>query len=141
MSRRTCAPYGWPRRSRESEADRLDAIKIRGLRVDAHVGVTDEERSQPQTIVVNVHISADLERASMSDDLEDTIDYAAAATAVAERIASQQSKLLEHLAGGIADDLLSLTGVRGVTVEIAKEPPPLEEDVETVAVTIERLPR
>ncbi len=119
----------------------MDVIEIKELRVQARVGVTEEERSSPQTLVVNVRITADLERASMTDDLDDTIDYASAVALVANRISSEQVKLLERLAGIVGDDLVALKGVRGVTVEIAKEPPPVEEDVKTLAVKIERHPR
>ena len=116
----------------------MDAVDIKGLRVDAHVGVSDEERSNAQTLVVDVRIAADLERASRSDEIADTIDYAQASAAIVERIRSLRPKLLEHLAGEVAETLLSFPRVRAVTVQISKETPPVEEDVEVIAVTIER---
>ena len=119
----------------------MDAIDVKGLRVEAHVGVTETERSRPQTVVVDVRVSADLKKASTTDDLAHTIDYAAVSALIVQCVSSKRSSLLEHLAGEIADALLGFQGVRGVTVQIAKEPPPVSENVDRIAVTIERLPR
>jgi 7,8-dihydroneopterin aldolase/epimerase/oxygenase len=115
-----------------------DRIAIRGLRVQAHVGVTPEERAREQTLVIDVEISTDLSRSSYSDELEDTIDYSAAVSRVADAVRSTSSSLLEHLAAEVASVVSRMDGVRGVTVEISKDPPPVSESVEAISVTIER---
>jgi dihydroneopterin aldolase len=117
----------------------MDKILIQGLRVDARVGVTPEERARPQTLAIDVEISADLERASESDLLEDTIDYDATTTAIAELVRGSDSRTLEHLAGRIVAIFDGNELVHGVTVEIAKQPPPVTETVDSIAVRIERV--
>jgi dihydroneopterin aldolase len=113
-------------------------ILIRGLRVATRVGVTSEERARPQTVVLDVDLDADLSRAAASDELVDTVDYSAAVTRIADVVSTSEAKLLEHLAGKVVSVLSRMDGVRGVTVQIAKEPPPVAEDLESVAVRIVR---
>jgi 7,8-dihydroneopterin aldolase/epimerase/oxygenase len=112
-------------------------IKVSGLRVRAHVGVTERERAAPQTVVVDVEVDADLSRAATTDDVSDTVDYGVLVSAVAETVGSSRSKLLENLAAEVISVVSRMDGVRGVTVEIAKDPPPLSLEVERVSVKIE----
>jgi 7,8-dihydroneopterin aldolase/epimerase/oxygenase len=114
-----------------------DAIVLRGLRVDARVGVTDDERARPQTVVVDVDIAADLSKAAASDDVGDTIDYGAAVSAIADAVRRSETRLLERLAADVASVLSRMDGVEAVTVEIRKASPPVSEDVEGIGVRIE----
>jgi 7,8-dihydroneopterin aldolase/epimerase/oxygenase len=114
------------------------SILIRGLRVAARVGVGEPERSRPQTIVLDVDIHTDLRAAARSDSLDDTIDYSAAVDAVVAAIERGEARLLEHLAGRVISVLSRMDGVGDVTVQIAKQPPPVAHDVEAIVVRLER---
>jgi dihydroneopterin aldolase len=118
-----------------------DALLIRGLRLDARVGVTDAERQKPQTVRMDIAIRADLSQPATSDDLGDTIDYSAAVATVADAVRATECRLLEHLASHVATRVSYMHGVLGVTVEVSKEPPPVDADVEAVVVRIERQSR
>lgn len=113
-----------------------DRIFIRGLGVDARVGATAEERLRPQRVLVDVLVDADLSRAAASDDLDDTIDYGRVVSTVAGVIRSSEANLLEHLAGRVVSVVSRMDGVQRVTVEIAKESPPVSEEVAAIAVRI-----
>jgi dihydroneopterin aldolase len=119
----------------ESPSDR---IVVRELRLATHIGVTDEERSSPQWVRVTVELNADLRRAGKSDDLAHTINYHWATNEIAAIVRSNSCDLLEYLAGKIATRMTKIDGVHGVTVEIAKESPPVEEDVGAIEVRIHR---
>ena len=116
-----------------------DRVVIRDLRVETRIGVSDEERAQPRAVVVNIDLLADLRAAGTSDRLDDTIDYSRATKAVAELLRSTEARLLEHLADKIAALFADWERVRGVTVEVVKELPPISENVDAVAVKIERM--
>ncbi len=116
----------------------MDRISIRDLRVETRVGVSDQERGFPQTIAINVDIAADLSRAGTSDDLSDTVDYDETARAIAALVRSRQFNLLEHMAEKIASLVCGFEGVEGVTVEVVKEQPPIDEEVGAVAVRVNR---
>jgi dihydroneopterin aldolase len=115
-----------------------DQIRIKALRVEACVGVTDAERARPQTLQLNVDIDADLSKASDSDDLADTIDYSKLVSRITETVRSSECNLLEHLASKVASVVSCMEGVLGVTVEVSKQPPPLRENLEAVVIRIER---
>jgi FolB domain-containing protein len=98
-----------------------DAISIKNLKIPTHIGVTDEERSQPQTVSVDVTMYADLRAAGISDDLADTVDYDRVLRDVDELVRASKTDLLEHLAEEVTQ-LISRHGlVERVTVEITKD--------------------
>lgn len=116
----------------------MDSVRVKNLRVPTRIGVTTEERSKPQFVLASVEVFRDLTAASTSDDLAETLDYGTLVPEVAKLIEGSEWQLLEKLAGEIASFVESFGGVSGVTVEIAKESPPLDEEVEAVSVRIER---
>jgi dihydroneopterin aldolase len=116
----------------------MDRISINSLRVEAHVGVTDEERARLQPVRFDIEVLADLRPAGRSDDLADTVDYARVASVVAETARKEPSRLIEHLAEKAADAVSTMPRVLGVTVEVTKEVVPLDEDVGKVSVRIRR---
>lgn len=115
-----------------------DLIRIRGLRAKTRVGVTDEERAVEQMVVIDIDIRADLWRPGGSDELTDTIDYDSTITEVVALVRSGERKLLERLAEEIGTLITRHKDVKGVTVEVAKENLPVDEDVDKVVVRIER---
>lgn len=117
----------------------MDSIIVRDLRVKARVGVTEEERSQPQLLVISVELYTDLRKAGMSDDLNDTVDYGRVTAEIEQLVSSGENCLLESLAEQIAGHIAAMPGTNGVSVEIAKDAPPIEQEVGCVAVRIERL--
>ncbi len=115
-----------------------DRIDIRDLHVMAHVGVTPEERRDEQLLVINIQIQANLQPAGTSDDLADTVDYGRVTLDIAEMVRTTETKLLEHLAELIAARIGTHDGVESVSVEISKATPPIDEEVGSVGVRIER---
>ena len=116
----------------------VDSIRITDLRVQTRVGVPDEERATPQMVRVSIEVFKDLGTAAATDDLDETVDYGALVPQVAGLIESSENRLLEKLAGDVASLIEGFSGVSGVTVEIAKEEPPLDEEIGRVSIRIER---
>lgn len=50
---------------------------LKGLVFHGYHGVLEEERRLGQKFVVDIEASADLSRAGATDDLQDTVNYAA----------------------------------------------------------------
>ncbi len=84
-----------------------DSVFIEGMRLPAHIGVSDEERDTPQVLRFDLHLRCDLRRAGASDSVRDTIDYGAVYQQVAMVVEETSCKLLEHLAARIAAALLT----------------------------------
>ncbi|MFN2588332.1 MAG: dihydroneopterin aldolase [Actinomycetota bacterium] len=115
-----------------------DHLLIAGLRVETRVGWSDEERAEPQAVLIDLDVETELGPPAASDDLADTVDYAATIAEVAEHVAAQETRLLERLAGDVAELVSAKKGVKSVTVEIAKEVVPISQEVERVAVRVTR---
>jgi len=83
-----------------------DSIRINGIKGFGYHGVFVEETKNGQEFLVDVELILDLDKASVSDDLADTVDYGAICDLVLTAITGQPYKLIEKLAGVIADEIL-----------------------------------
>lgn len=115
-----------------------DRITVSRMKVPAHIGVTEDERAVPQPLLIDLDLVVDLSAAGKSDELHDTVDYGRLVTEVAGLVRASRSQLLENLAESIARFACSLPRVERVTVAVAKESPPVTEDVEAIIVRIAR---
>jgi dihydroneopterin aldolase len=115
-----------------------DVIELRGLRVLGRHGCLPEEQNRPQPFEIDLDVAMDLSAAGASDDLADTLDYGAAADAVAAVVAGEPSALLERVAERIAEVVLADQRVRQVTVAIRKLRPPVPLELATAGVRITR---
>lgn len=116
----------------------MDHIDIRGLRVLGTHGLLAEEQVRPQPFVLDLSVGLDTRAAVVSDDLVDTIDYAAVAARAAAVVEREHHRLLERLAGRVCEVLLEDRRVEEVTVTVAKPKAPLGLDADAVTVTITR---
>ena len=117
-----------------------DQIEIRGLRLLGTHGVLPEERTRPQPFEVDADLVVPMLAAGSSDDLADTVDYAAVVHRIAAVVGGAKSfMLLEALAAAAADEVLATDArVQAVTLSVRKLQPPLPADLSTVGVRITR---
>ena len=81
-------------------------IEISGLSLYTHMGVSAAEREVGQRLLIDIRIDVGESDATITDRVEDTVDYGEVCNLVA-RIAQQRShKPLERLCGAIADRLI-----------------------------------
>ena len=97
-----------------------DRILIEGLRLQARVGVTAEERAKPQPVEVDLELWRDLRAAGRSDRMEETVDYAAAAGEARRFVEGGSFRLVERIAGGLAGLLLERFEVQEIRVRVRK---------------------
>ena len=102
----------------------MSNITIVDLEVFMNVGVTDEERANPQRLLVSLDMEFDFSSAAMSDRLTKTIDYFAVAQRLLKYGEGRSWKLIEKLATEMADDVLGQFQPQAVTVEVKKFPIP-----------------
>lgn len=113
-------------------------IEISGLSLFTHVGVTAAEREVGQRLVLDLRLDVRGSDATITDRLEDTVDYAQVCDS-ANLVAQQRSyKTLERLCTAIADRLLDLYELHAVWVKAAKPEPPLAFAVSEVSVEVWR---
>jgi len=113
-------------------------IEVSGLSLFTHVGVTAAEREVGQRLVLDLRLDLGESDATVTDRLEDTVDYAEVCD-TANLVAQQRSyKTLERLCAAIADRLLDRYRARAVWVKAAKPEPPLALPVAEVSVEVWR---
>jgi dihydroneopterin aldolase len=116
-----------------------DRIALRGMRFEGRHGVSDEEQSLPQLIEVDVEVEVDLEAASRSDDLADTIDYGPIIERARSVVEERSFRLLEGIAGAVVTDVLDgAPAATAVTVRVRKLAVPVDADLDHAEVTIRR---
>ncbi|OBF40787.1 dihydroneopterin aldolase [Mycobacterium sp. ACS1612] len=115
-----------------------DRIELRGLTVRGFHGVYDHERRDGQDFVVDITVWVDLAAAAASDDLADTLDYGALAQRAADVVSGPPRKLIETVAGEIADDVMADDRVHAVEVVVHKPSAPIPLTFSDVAVTARR---
>ena len=119
----------------DAESDR---IELRGLRLRGHHGVLPQERRDGQTFVVDVVLEVDTRAAAESDDLADTVDYAALAARLADVVSGEPVNLIETLAARLASVALDGDGVAAAEVTVHKPEAPVGQPVDDVVVHIRR---
>jgi 7,8-dihydroneopterin aldolase/epimerase/oxygenase len=115
-------------------------IEINGLSLYTHHGVTAAEREIGQRLLIDLTLEVGEVDATVTDLVEDTVDYGEVCNTVS-LVAQQRSyKTLERLSTAIADRLLADYTIEAVSVKCAKPEPPIALPVEEVSVTVWREP-
>jgi dihydroneopterin aldolase len=113
-------------------------IEISGLSLFTHVGVTAAEREVGQRLLLDLRLDVGECDATITDRIEDTVDYAQVCDA-ANLVAQQRTyKTLERLCAAIAERLLDRFEANAVWVKAAKPEPPLPLPVTEVSVEVWR---
>jgi dihydroneopterin aldolase len=112
-----------------------DSIRVEQLEVSARVGVTDEERSQPQRLTVSITLWPRRPLVDLGDDIRNTINYSEVCDATKNFADECSCQLIETMADLLAMHLLKRFAIQQITVELRKFVRP---DARFVAVTITR---
>ncbi len=100
--------------------DQSDQIRIEGLAVSCIIGTLPDERVEPQRVVLDVTLQANLRPAGKSDDLHDTVDYQALRERIVKHVAASQWFLMEKLAQQVAELCLDTPRVEGCRIRVTK---------------------
>lgn len=113
-------------------------IEVSGLSLYTHVGVTEAERQVGQRLLVDLRLDVGDCDATITDRLDDTVDYSQVCQ-TANLVAQQRSyRTLERLCAAIADKLLDSYDAQAVWVKAAKPEPPMALPVAEVSVELWR---
>ena len=112
----------------------LDVIRVDDLRLWAHVGVLEHERSNGQWFRLDLALYLDLSRAAASDALAATADYSLAVTALQGLAAEIRCETIEHFSERVFETLESLYGALPMHLRLSKCSPPIAGFTGTVSV-------
>ena len=97
-----------------------DTITIEDIQVRCRIGVPDEERANPQELLITLSLETDTAKAGQSDEIAQTIDYHAVYVHARKLAEARERKLIETLAEELADMVLNVFSAEAVTVIIKK---------------------
>jgi dihydroneopterin aldolase len=113
-------------------------VEITGLSLYTHHGVTDAEREVGQRLVLDLRLEVGEVDATVTDMVEDTVDYGAVCETVSLVAQRRSYRTLERLCSAIADRLIADYPAEEVWVKATKPEPPIALPVESVSVEVWR---
>ena len=115
----------------------MGIIKLQNIRTFSFHGCLKEEAKIGSDYRVDLEIKSDLRKSSVSDELNDTVDYVLLNKIVVEEMGIR-SKLLEHVAHRIITRIFSeIPSVSRILLAVSKLNPPIGGDVEAVTIEME----
>ena len=107
-------------------------INIKGIRLYAFHGCMQEESKIGSEYEINISVKLDLETASKTDSLKDTVDYVVLNQIIKEQM-SIRSKLLETVVRRIGNEILRVyPKIITLQVAVTKLNPPINGNVQGV---------
>jgi dihydroneopterin aldolase len=113
----------------------MDRITLRGLRALGRHGWLPDERDRAQPLDLELSVELDLRAAAASDDLHETVDYAALCRRITGVVEKTSFALLERLAGEILETVFEDRRIARASLTISK---PAILDGATPSVTLDR---
>ncbi len=120
----------------ESSEEPSVTVEITGLSLYTRHGVSDAERELGQRLVFDLEFELESCDATVTDRVEDTVDYAEVCEQVALAAQERSYKTLERLCAAVADRLIDRFGAESVRVKATKPEPPIPLPVEEVSVEV-----
>ncbi|MDL2282143.1 dihydroneopterin aldolase [Parabacteroides sp. OttesenSCG-928-G06] len=111
-------------------------IELKSMKFYAYHGVMEQERRVGNHFLVDLLVTVPIQKATESDDLSDTINYAELFDVVKKEMAIP-SNLLEHVAGRILTSLKTrFPAIESIELKLSKLTPPFGGDVYSAAVIL-----
>lgn len=99
----------------------MDIIFLGGLEIETIIGIFDWERETKQTVVLDIKMAYDIQRAAETDDIQHTLDYKAVSKRIIGFVEDSNYFLVEKLTVEIANIILNEFNVPWVKVCLNKK--------------------
>lgn len=107
----------------------MGKLELKGMEFYAFHGCFEEERVIGNRFIVDFECTTDMERAILSDDINDAVNYQSIYNVIKEEMMIP-SNLLEHVAGRILSKICSeFPMITSAVVSVSKLNPPLGGEV------------
>lgn len=111
-------------------------IIIKKAQFQCNVGITEQERSKKQEIIIDIDMFCNIKKSTQTDNIKDTIDYFKVHAGIKKIIENKQYNLLETIANKIADYILENYNIKKISILIQK--PNAFKKVEYAGIRIEK---
>lgn len=113
-------------------------ITVAGLSLYTRHGVSDAERELGQRLVFDIEFELGDCDATVTDRVEDTVDYGEVCEQVALAAQERSYRTLERLCSAVADRLMERYDAQSLSVKATKPEPPIALPVDEVSVEVLR---
>ena len=114
----------------------MQCIELRRMTFLAYHGILEQEKKVGNTFIVDLKIYFDFQKAMLTDNLNDTINYASVYEFVKQEM-EIPSQLIEHAAGRIIQRLQKeFPIIEQIKIRLAKKNPPFGGDIKEAAVIL-----
>ncbi len=99
----------------------MDIIFLGGLQIETIIGIYDWERETKQTVILDIEMAFDIQKAAETDNIEYTLDYKAVSKRIIAFVEASNFFLVEKLTVEIADIILNEFNVPWVKITLNKK--------------------
>jgi 7,8-dihydroneopterin aldolase/epimerase/oxygenase len=99
----------------------MDIIFLGGLQIETIIGIYDWERETRQTVILDIEMAFDIQKAAETDDIEYTLDYKAVSKRIIAFVETSSFFLVEKLTVEIANVIRNEFGVPWVKITLNKK--------------------
>jgi 7,8-dihydroneopterin aldolase/epimerase/oxygenase len=115
-----------------------DKLIITNAKFLAHIGVTQEEKADPQELLISTEVFLDMRPSAASDEIKDTIDYIAVHELIQKTLDKTRYNLLEKLGEALAQNMLAQFPAHKVKVKITKPQVAQEYNLQEMGIEVVR---
>ncbi|HEY8034930.1 MAG TPA: dihydroneopterin aldolase [Methylobacter sp.] len=99
----------------------MDIIFLGGLQIETIIGIYDWERVTKQTVILDIEMAFDIQKAAETDDIQYTLDYKTVSHRIVSFVEASQFFLVEKLISEIADLIRNEFNVPWVRITLNKK--------------------
>jgi len=99
----------------------MDIIFLGGLEIETIIGIYDWERVTKQTVILDIEMAFDIQKAAETDDIQYALDYKTVSQRIVSFVEASQFLLVEKLISEIADIMRSEFNVPWVRITLNKK--------------------
>lgn len=99
----------------------MDIIFLGGLQIETIIGIYDWERETKQTVILDIEMAWDIQKAAETDDIQHTLDYKAVSKRIIAFVEASNYFLVERLTVEIAEIIRTEFNVSWVKVTLNKK--------------------
>ncbi|MDD1627529.1 MAG: dihydroneopterin aldolase [Methylococcaceae bacterium] len=114
----------------------MDIIFLGGLEIETIIGIYDWERKTKQTVVLDIEMAFDIQKAAETDDIQYALDYKTVSKRIISFVEASQFLLVEKLISEIAAIIRNEFNVPWVKITLNKKG--AIRGASDVGITIER---
>lgn len=115
----------------------MGVVFIKALKLKTTIGLYAWERRVKQTVMFDLEMHWDIQKASKTDDIQDTLDYKKVAQTIEEYVERSHFQLIEALAEAVSSLVMETFHIEQIKLTVTK--PAALSNAESVGIIIDRI--